>query len=53
MVLRNSILRKHWKLIVAEYTGMKWSKFSESKNEMIESTCKWLNKGAQNNVLDT
>ena len=36
--------RKNWKLIVDEYTGKKWSEFTESKNGMVEPTCEFLNK---------
>ena len=36
--------RKHWKLVMDEYTGKKWSEFSETKSGMVKPTCKWLNK---------
>ena len=36
--------KKHWKVIVDEKTGKKWSEFSEKKNGMVEPTCEWLNK---------
>ena len=36
--------RKNWKLIVDEYTGKKWSEFTDTKNGMVEPTCEFLNK---------
>ena len=36
--------KKHWKIIVDEKTGKKWSEFSETKIGMVEPTCEWLNK---------
>ena len=31
--------RKHWKLIVGECTGKKWSEFSETKSGVVDPTC--------------
>ena len=36
--------KKHWKIIVDEKMGNKWSEFSETKIGMVEPTCEWLNK---------
>ena len=35
--------RKNWRLIADEYTGKKWSEFSETKSGMVEPTCEFLN----------
>ena len=42
--------RKHWKLMVDESTGKKWSDFTESKIEIVEPTCKFLNVMKANEV---
>ena len=34
----------NWKVIVYEATGKKWSDFTITKSEMVERTCKHLNK---------
>ena len=35
--------RKNLKLMVDEFTGKKWSKFTETKSGMVEPTCEFLN----------
>ena len=41
------VMKPQWRMIVDEFTGMKWSHFFEAKNEMIEPTCMMLSKWQQ------
>ena len=38
-----TISQKWWEIMVDENTGKKWSSFSRTKNEMVETTCEFFN----------
>ena len=44
------INQKHWKIIIDECTGKKWSDFMDLKIGMVEQTCKFLNLMKSRNV---
>jgi hypothetical protein len=36
------VTKPHWMMVMDKRTGMKWSEFYETKNDMVEPTCtKW------------
>ena len=36
--------KKWWKIMVDQATGKKWSKSTDTKSGMVESTCEWMYK---------
>ena len=43
-----TVTKPQWRMMVDEYTGMKWSDFFETKDGMVEPTCEKLYKWMKN-----
>ncbi len=46
-----TIIHDNWKILVCKATGKKWSDFTQTKSDMVERTCDYLNKLRSRNTL--